>query len=188
MKLFAINKKKAARGFTLIEILLVVGFIALAGIGIYVVYNKVQTGNAANTEARNLDTLRAGVKNLYGASVNYGTVSETVLLQGRVVPDSMRDAAGTAIINSFGGTVKVVPATFGGGAANNAFTIKYPNVPLDVCSKFTTVGGNGFNLVVVNGTPVKDTSKTTGNVLDVAGTAAACNGGTGSVEIDFTSL
>ena len=81
MKLFNINKKKAARGFTLIEILLVVGFIALAGIGIYVVYNKVQTGNAANTEARNLDTLRAGVKNLYGASVNYAGITPAVLLK-----------------------------------------------------------------------------------------------------------
>lgn len=191
MKLFNINKKKAARGFTLIEILLVVGFIALAGIGIYVVYNKVQTGNAANTEARNLDTIRAGVKNLYGGTVNYGTVSETVLLQGRVVPDGMRDAAGTAIINSFGGTVKVSPTTFGGGAANNAFVILYPKVPLDVCSKFVTVGGNGFNKVEiggVGGTAVKDTSKATGNVIDVAGTAAACNGGTGSIDIAFTSL
>ncbi len=191
MKLFNINKKKAARGFTLIEILLVVGFIALAGIGIYVVYNKVQTGNAANTEARNLDTLRAGVKNLYGGTVNYGTVSETVLLQGRVVPDNMRDAAGTAIINSFGGTVKVTPTTFGGGAANNAFVILYPKVPLDVCAKFVTVGGNGFNKVEIGGiggTAVKDTSKTTGNVIDVAGTATACNSGTGSIDIAFTSL
>lgn len=188
MKLFNINKKKAARGFTLIEILLVVGFIALAGIGIYVVYNKVQTGNAANTEARNLDTLRAGVKNLYGGTVNYGTLTQTVLLQGRVVPDNMRDATGANIINSFGGTVTVAPATFGGGAANNAFTITYPNVPLDVCSKFVTVGGNGFNKVVVGTTTVKDTSAATGNVLDVAGTAAACNGATGSITITFTSL
>lgn len=188
MKLCNINKKKAARGFTLIEILLVVGFIALAGIGIYVVYNKVQTGNAANTEARNLDTLRAGVKNLYGGTVNYGTVTETVLLQGRVVPDSMRDAAGTAIINSFGGTVTVRPTTFGGGAANNAFIITYPNVPLDVCSKFTTIGGNGFNQVVVNGTTVKDTSAATGNAIDVAKTTQSCNAGTGSVTLTFTSL
>ncbi|PRD76157.1 hypothetical protein C6P74_24005 [Burkholderia multivorans] len=191
MKLFTINKKKAARGFTLIEILLVVGFIALAGIGIYVVYNKVQTGNAANTEARNLDTLRAGVKNLFGGTVNYANLTETVLLQGRVVPDNMRDAAGANIVNSFGGTVTVRPTTFGGGAANNAFYILYPNVPLDVCSKFVTVGGNGFNKVEiggVGGTAVKDTSSATGNVLDVAKTATACNSATGSTSIAFTSL
>lgn len=187
MKLFTINKKKAARGFTLIEILLVVGFIALAGIGIYVVYNKVQTGNAANTEARNLDTLRAGVKNLYGASVNYSGIAPSVLLNGRVVPDNMRDAAGANIINSFGGTVTVAAATYGGGAANNAFSIGYPNVPADVCSKFVTVGGNAFNRVVVGTTQVKDTAS--GQILDVAGMTTACNvtGGTG-VTITFTSL
>ncbi|MCA8354224.1 type 4 pilus major pilin [Burkholderia cepacia] len=188
MKLFNINKKKAARGFTLIEILLVVGFIALAGIGIYVVYNKVQTGNAANTEARNLDTLRAGVKNLYGASVNYANITPAVLLNGRVVPDNMRDAAGANIVNSFGGTVGVAQATYGtGAAANNAFAITYPNVPADVCSKFVTVGGNSFNRVVVGTTPVKDTA--TGQILDVTAMTTACNvtGGAG-VTIIFTSL
>ena len=54
-----LNKKS---GFTLVEILLVVGFIALAGIGIYTVYSKVQLSNAALTEGKNLDTIRAGLK------------------------------------------------------------------------------------------------------------------------------
>lgn len=186
MKLFNINKKKAARGFTLIEILLVVGFIALAGIGIYVVYNKVQTGNAANTEARNLDTIRAGVKNLYGGSVNYAGIGAPVLINGHVVPDSM--VSGNTIVNSFGGTVTVAATTFGGGAANNAFTITYPNVPLDVCSKLTTTAGQGYNQVVVAGTTVKDTSTATANLLDVTKTTTACGGGTGSVTITFTAL
>lgn len=192
MKLFNLKKKNKARGFTLIEILLVVGFIALAGIGVYVVYNKVQTGNAANTEARNIDTLRAGIKNIYGASVNYNGIQASVLLNGRVVPDNMRNAAGTAIVNSFGGTVTVAAATFGtGAAADNAFAITFPNVPADVCSKLVTVGGNSFNKVSVAGTDVKDTSSTTGATangkLDVAGMTTACNNSAG-VQLILTSL
>ena len=181
------KKKKLSRGFTLIEILLVVGFIALASIGVYVVYNKVQTGNAANTEARNLDTLRAGVKNLYGASVNYSGISPSVLLNGRVVPDNMRDSSGANIVNSFGGIVTVASATYGGGADNNAFTITYPNVPADVCAKFVTVAGNAFNNVAVERTSVKDTA--TGSTLDISKMTTACNvtGGKG-VTVTFTSL
>ena len=52
------------KGFTLVEILLVVGFIALAGIGIYTVYTKVQMSNAALQEGKNLDTIRAEHKEL----------------------------------------------------------------------------------------------------------------------------
>lgn len=188
MKLFNL-KKKVARGFTLIEVLLVVGFIALAGIGVYVVYNKVQTGNAANTEARNIDTLRAGVKNIYGGQVNYNGLTETVLLNARVVPDNMRDGStGTSIFNTFGGLVTIAPVAFNGGT-NNAFSITYAKVPADVCAKLVTTGGNGFNRVVVGTTTVKDTSASTGNTLNVAGTATACAADTGAgLTLVFTSL
>ena len=63
MKMKNLNKKS---GFTLVEILLVVGFIALAGIGIYTIYSKVQSSNTALMAGKNLDTIRAGIKSLYG--------------------------------------------------------------------------------------------------------------------------
>lgn len=190
MKLFKLNKKKIARGFTLIEVLLVVGFIALASIGVYVVYNKVQTGNAANTEARNIDALRAGVKNIYGGSTSYNGLDNTVALQARIVPDNMRSAAAgaTDITNSFGGRVTVASTSFGTGAApNNAFTIQYEGVPIDVCAKLATSAGAGFNRVQVNGTQVKSTITATGNELNVAATAGACSLDAGNILI-FTSL
>lgn len=189
MKLLKINKKKVARGFTLVEVLLVVGFIALASIGVYIVYNKVQTGNAANTEARNIDTLRAGVKNIYGGSTNYNGLTTQVALDARIVPDSMRTTAtgAGAITNSFGGQVTLASAPFN-GVADTAFAITYNNVPGDVCSKLTTTAGAGFNIVTVNGSSVKDTSKaTTGNNLNVATTASSCKADSTNI-IVFTSL
>ena len=71
MKLITRKRK----GFTLVEILLVVGFIALAGIGIYTVYTKVQMSNAALQEGKNLDTIRAGTKNLFGGTQTYANIS-----------------------------------------------------------------------------------------------------------------
>lgn len=53
------NKKK--KGFTLIEILLVVGFIALAVIGVYIVYDKFQTTHNVNQEVRDLNLLKIGM-------------------------------------------------------------------------------------------------------------------------------
>jgi type IV pilus assembly protein PilA len=190
MKLLNFKSKKASKGFTLVEILLVVGFIALAGIGIYTIYSKVTVSSQANTEGRNLDTLRAGVKNLYGGAASYAGLTGTVLNDGRVTPDNMRIvpyvAGATAINNSFGGAVTVLPVTLGGGAANNAFEITYPGVPGAVCSKLVTVSGKGFDQISIGGTIVKAFG--TGN-LNVAAAAGLCAADTGNgVTMVFDSI
>lgn len=181
------NKKK---GFTLVEILLVVGFIALAGIGIYTVYSKVQNSNAALTESKNLDTLRAGVKNLYGGNSNYAGISNSILNDARITPDSMRkipyQQGDSAINNSFGGSVTVNAGDAGGGT-NNIFYFVYKNVPGSVCAKLITGAGAGWDHIVVNsGTVVKQFG--TGR-LDVGALSSACAQDSGSgVEILLGSL
>ena len=92
-----LNKKS---GFTLVEILLVVGFVALAGIGIYTVYSKVQTSNMALQEGKNLDTLRAGIKNLYAGRQRHTGLNNTVVNDARITPDSMRESSGSLKIYS----------------------------------------------------------------------------------------
>ena len=175
------------KGFTLIEILLVVGFIALLSIGIFMTYNKVQTSGAANTESQNITTLQAGIKNLYAGQTDYSTITPAILLNGWVVPDSMRSpsgAAATNIVNSFSSTVAIAPYTYNGGAANNAFDITYPGIPSDICSKLVTLVGNNFVKVVVGGTTVKDNS--VGNyVVDPAATTTGCNSASAGVTVDF---
>jgi len=144
-----LNFNKKSKGFTLIEILLVVGFISLASIGVYTIYNKVQIGNQANQEGRNIDTLRAGIKGLYGASSEYSTITNTVVNQARVTPQSLRSSNPldvVSITNSFGGNVTVTPVSLGGGV-NNGFRITYPRVTADVCVKMVTTTGAQFDQV-----------------------------------------
>ena len=188
MNILNINKKKLLRGFTLIEILLVVGFIALASIGAYIIYNNIRAKNEAHTEARNLDVLRSGIKNLYASVPDYFGISSTVLLNGRVVPDNMRDETNGNIVNGFGGIVTLRNPNYGGGALNYAFTIHYPNVPPNVCTQFTIEGSNGFDLVEVQGTRVKDTTVGTPLSKNMANLAALCNGNGSGKTIEFTLL
>lgn len=176
--------KKKSKGFTLVEILLVVGFIALAGIGIYTIYAKVQVSNQANQESRNLDTLRAGVKSLYASRPSFLGVTNTVANNARVTPDNMRTDDAAAIINSFGGAVTVEPVNLGGGT-NNGLRIIYTEVPSAVCSKLVTSAGVQFNSVHVAGTEVKKFGSN--EALDVAEAASQCNG-TDTVEMFFDSL
>lgn len=180
MKLLKVNKNKNA-GFTLLELLLVIGIAAIIGAGIYMVYNKVSVGQQAESESRTLDTLRAGVKSIYAASPDYGTVTKAVLIAGRVVPDNM--VSGTNLVNSFGGSVTVLPKNLGAGT-NNGFEITYPSVPGAVCAKLVTTAGAQFDAVTVGTTAVKTFG--TNAPIDVAATTTACNAA--SVTILFDSL
>jgi type II secretory pathway pseudopilin PulG len=187
MKFIKINKK--AKGFTLIEILLVVGFMALAGLAIYTIYNQVSLGNSANQEGRNLDSIRAGTKTLFGGTKNYASVTNAVLNDGRVTPDTMRAvpyvAGDTSITNSFGGDVTIAPTSLGGGT-NNGFRVTYNAVPGAVCSKLVPGAGTAWDQVTVAGTVVKTFG--TGS-LDIAALTTACAGDAGTgITILFDSL
>ena len=185
MKLITRKRK----GFTLVEILLVVGFIALAGIGIYTVYTKVQMSNAALQEGKNLDTIRAGTKNLFGGTQTYANISNIVLNDARITPDSMRpipyQQGASSITNNFGGSVQVAAVALGGGS-NNGFSVDYPKVPGAVCAKLVTGAGTGWDQVTVGGLVVKPFGT---GALDIVNLTKQCAGDNGNgIDIVFSSL
>lgn len=193
MKMLNIKKSLKSKGFTLIELLIAVGFIAVASAGVYYIYNKVKSSQDANTEARNLDAIRAGIKNLYASSNTFGEPNEVTNLfvnQARITPDGMRDSATTGTANSviknkFGGNVEITPQNLGTGT-NNAFRIRYNAVPGEVCVKLVTSAGAQFDRVVVGSTDAKAFGS---NIVNPVTTATACNGDQGQgVIIDFYSL
>lgn len=183
-------KNKNKKGFTLVEILLVVGFIALAGIGIYTVFGKTNTSNKALQESRNINVLKAGIKNIYGGSQGYAGLSNSVLNDSRTTPDSMRQvpysSPDSTITNMFGGPVLVIPTSLGGSGLNNGFRISYSKVPGDVCSKLVTMVEKNIEQITVNGNIVK--AYGTGS-LNVPVLATNCAADTGNgIDIYFDSL
>lgn len=182
------NKNK--KGFTLVEILLVVGFIALAGIGIYTVFGKTNTSNKALQESRNINVIKAGIKNIYGGSQGYGGLSNSVLNNTRTTPDSMRQvpysSPDSTITNMFGGSVLVVPTVLGGSGLNNGFRIAYSQVPGDVCSKLVTMVDKNVEQITVNGVIVKAYGSGRLNLPSLATNCAADTGN--GIEILFDSL
>ncbi len=146
-------------GFTLVEILLVVGFISLAGIGIYATYSKVQRSNSALQEIKNLSLFKYGIKNLYGNSQNYAGLSNAVINNARITPDSLRAlpyAPGDTIIsNSFGGGVNVWASNWN-GATNNVFIVQYSGVPVDACVKMIMSAQDEWDQIAIGAAiPIK---------------------------------
>lgn len=172
-----LNLRKKNKGFTLVEILLVVGFIALASIGIYAVYNKVQSQSKANGMSTDIQTLRAGIKNLYGGNTNYGTLTNTVIENARIAPSTILTGTAGTFQNAFGGTLVVTPTTLAGGAANNGFAITVNQLPGDVCTKLLAAVGPSFEQVGVaaGGATIKNAA-TANQVIDGAAIATACTG------------
>ncbi len=198
---------KKMKGFTLIELLLVVGLIAVAGVAAYIAYPKVQAQSRANTEAQNINTVAAGVKNLYTSQSSYGTANTdltTSLVNAKVIPQSMvgGTVASPTVNNALGGTVMIAVSDYNGGSGN-AFTIGYSNVPAAECIKLATGVGENFNRVNISaaaaltaagtgtpgGTTVKDTAAATPiNSVQVATATAQCNPAAGKANIYFTML
>lgn len=169
-----LNIKNSKKGFTLVEILLVVGFIAIASIGIYVVYQKVDAGGKANTESRNLDTIRAGVKNLYATAGNYAGLVQANVVSAQLVPESMVQPD-ASLRNTFGGTVTIAPSGTD-ALGNGGFDITYPNVPTAVCIKLAPNAAAQFDRLLIGSTLIKSPAQQAINPADiVTGCTSAAN-------------
>ncbi len=174
-----LNLRKKNKGFTLVEILLVVGFIALASIGIYAVYNKVTTTSKANQENNNLQTLKTGIKQLFGNQGNFTGLTETVIRNSRLAPQQMNTGAAGGLINMFGGTVTIAPQLFG---SFNGFRITSNSVPGDVCVKLVATASGTFEQITANGTIVKPIGSN--NPINPATVTTACNADTVTMLFD----
>ena len=180
------NKRKSKKGFSLLELLLVLGIIAALVVAAFIVYPKVQASQRAQAESNNIATIQAGVKALYTSSSSFTGLTNTVAVQAKIFPDNMLSGSGTAAkpINAFKGNVMLAATATGpSSATGSSFTITYDNVPAAECVKIATAAAGNFYITTV-GTKVV---KAAGGTLDVAATAAACTNATSNTLV-FTSI
>lgn len=177
--------RNTAKGFSLIELLLVLGVLAILLVAAFVVYPQVRDRNQANAEVSNLTTIKANINNLYASrGGNYNGLDEDIANQARVFPSSMNNGvydAGTTIAAAWGEEVTVAPAAFNGNA-DRAFTITYAGVPEGVCLGLVSGAAGNFIDVEVDGTSVMDTD----GRFNPATAAGACNTAEGGPVV-FTS-
>ncbi len=161
-----LKKVSSRKGFTLLEILLVVGIIAiLAGIVIIAINPSKQLGDTRNAQRRSdvLTILNAA----YQYSIdNNGSVPATIVTTSDVC------ATGTSreIANaSTTGYINLYPYLVGSVAASSTYLVSIPKDPQATSTISNSVGGSGYNIV-----------KTTSNRLTVCAPLAE-NGVTISV-------
>ncbi|EBY0373033.1 prepilin-type N-terminal cleavage/methylation domain-containing protein [Salmonella enterica subsp. enterica serovar Toulon] len=156
------SKRKSKKGFSLLELLLVLGIIAALVVAAFIVYPKVQASQRAQAESNNIATIQAGVKALYTSASSFTGLTNTVAVQAKIFPDNMLSGTGNTAkpINAFKGNVTLAAAATGPSSAAGIF--------------YTAKVGSKV-------------VKAADGTLDVAATAAACNNATSNTLV-FTSI
>lgn len=146
------NRKNEA-GFTLLELLLVVGvgaILLLAGIA---TYRLVTSGNNVNEGNKLVQTIKQQVQRLYQGQSTYGTANITAALVN----------AGIFPADALNGTTPVTPWDTNivvTGATNN-FTITFQDLPEDACIQMGTTDLSNdpdFVGITIGGTAPTDQS------------------------------
>ena len=187
-KTVLIKNKKSKKGFSLLELLLVLGIIAALVVAAFIVYPKVQASQRAQAESNNIATIQAGVKALYTSTSSFTGLTNSVAAKANIFPDNMLINSGTFArpINVFKGNVTLAEDKTGpSGADGSSFTITYENVPASECTKIITAAAGNFYTA---GVGTAGNVKAAGEVLDVAKTATQCESGGNSNTLIFTSL
>lgn len=168
---------KNQNGFTLLELLLVVGvgaILLLAGIA---TYRLVTEGNNVNEGARLLTTVKQQVQRLYQGQNTYGTgnISATLINAG-VIPDANTNTAGTGIQSPWNTPIVITAAT-----AN--FTIAFNDLPEEACMQLATtdVGSDPDFVSVAVGSATAITTTPT-----VVQADAGCDATAGTNDIVWT--
>lgn len=177
------NYKK--KGFSLLEIILVLAVAAGFIIGVFMLLSKTQAGQRAAREANYMTTITTGVRALYIGVPSYAGITTAAIVNARVFPEDMLpDSTSTAPLNSWKGLVTIASSNEGpSGATGSSFTITYPNVPGEDCVKIVSQIGPSYYIIKVNGTTVKDPV----NLLDPATLGVACKAGGNSNTLVVTN-
>lgn len=158
--------KKAEAGFSLLELLLVVGVGALLLLAGIATYRQVVEDNKVNEAARILMIIKSETQRAYQGQPDYGAADITaVLADMEAYPAGVLDAAG-APKHPWGGDITVV----GAGAT---FEITLAGLDKATCielgSSLSADNDSDFDSMTIGGTAVADTSPVT--------LAAACDDG-----------
>lgn len=179
MKTIQFRNIKKQQGVTLIELLLGLGIIVvILGVGI-IIYNQTQQGSRAYTAETGVLSLVAAVKTV-NPNPSYAGLSQSTIINAGKAPSNM--VSGTALINPWGGSVTIAPATYN-GTANAAFLMTYNDVPRSECNSLVNGVAQNFQVIAVGSTTVKDVLAGTNPTATTV--SNACNNDTN--DIGFTS-
>lgn len=139
------NKMKSQKGFSLLEMMMVLIVIGGLIVGVVVAFNKNQNSANANKTAQDIQSLASGVKTLYSSSTDgFAGASIAVAINAGLVPKTLT-VSGDKVKNKYNGDVTITTASPQDGYTP-AFAIIETKLPVEVITK--AVGALGTDGVL----------------------------------------
>lgn len=170
-RLNSARKGLRQKGFSLLEILVVLVVIGLIAVGIYASFGTARSG-ALNKQATEgaLGIVAAVSRNF--PSPSYGANgADLVPAIVRQAPKNIVNSANNTLRDPWGNTITVVSS--GAGAT---YTITFPAVPVDECRPFVSGTVENFRTVRIGTTDIK----VDGGAVNQTNLNTACNPATGT--------
>lgn len=134
-----------AKGFSLIELLIVLAVIAALTVSAFVIYPKVRSGQVARQEVEVILAAVSSIREMFPRG-DYTNLSNQVAVDANLFPASMV-GVGDSITNRWDGAVLLSPAD----RSPRLFRLTYRNVPSDVCVKMVPLLAQHFRGVSIYG-------------------------------------
>lgn len=117
--------KNSQLGLTLIELMASLGIAAAVVVGALALYNNVSSTQRADQLSRDVVSLKAGVKSLFGGQGSYASATNALLINAGKVPSTLK-VSGTTITTGDGNDISIA------GTATN-YTITATLVKQSTC-------------------------------------------------------
>ena len=178
------KNKNIKNGFSLIEMLLVIGVLSVLLIAAFVIYPKVQESQQIQNESQNLITMQAGIINYFESQGNnYNSLGgyssgQGVIFANRagIIPTTLNNGnkSASTVTHTWGGVVIIhtTTGTYNGYTAGRNFVVRYNGVPSSVCPQLVSNVFNSFGAVMI----VTANSQTfEENGMNISALTTACN-------------
>jgi prepilin-type N-terminal cleavage/methylation domain-containing protein len=171
--------KRRRRGFSLLELAMVLALGVLIAVGVMMFYTQANTSRNSQNAVTEVGAIQQAVRSLYGGQSTYDGLDNSVLISTKALP--IRMVSGTnGLRNSFSGAITVAPANSGGGT-DSGFSVSFAAVPQDACVKIAAQDfGRGVYSVTVGGT-TRTAGSGTPPPFDPGSAAAACSAATNTI-------
>lgn len=179
MKKLRVTKKQLGAFSLELALVLLVITALIAGAVLY--YRDNLRKISINENVQHLNFIAGNMISKYGKQNLYAQVTTALAVQGRVIPEQLRDGAANTASNPFGAAIVVVPVSLTG--VNDAIRLDWLNVSASQCSDIVAGAAGSFRQIAIAGTNVKPLD----GQLNQATLEAQCEsaGTTGNVATSF---
>ena len=175
------NRARPSQGFSLIELLLVLGVLAILLVAALVVYPQVRARNQVNNEVQNLAAMKAGFLSLYANGGDWTTLTRGVANQARIFPVTMNggDYGATAPITSSWGQPVMISPLRPTHLDGKLVTFQYFRFPDDVCVPLASAAAANYRSIRINRGSGAMVEVVTPEGIDLSALVAACEQSSG---------